>query len=239
MADAKVTDRFLAYLVDAVPFGLGYGVVGRPWLWVGLYVLYHSVGNAAGGTIGKRMLGLRVVRLDGTPLGAARSLARALGALLSTPLLNLGYLWALVRPDSRTWHDLLAGSRVVEAGPKSGARHVANALLALLLSAAVLGAGAWLHLLRPARADLEALSRAREGLGILARIEEAYKAGHGAYTDSLAELALASGDPALFREGLAGVFDERGFRLAATRDRYFISARARDRKRTTVRLEGP
>lgn len=40
---------------------------------------------------------------------------RAVFSLISGYALFLGYLWALWEPQRRTWHDLIAGTKVVPA----------------------------------------------------------------------------------------------------------------------------
>jgi len=74
---------------------------------------------------------------------------------------------------------------------------------------------------------------------VLARIEEAYKSGNGAYTYRLADLAAASGDPARFEESMRKIFDPNKFRIQANKSRYILKARALDRGRTEVTLAGP
>ncbi|MBI3550462.1 MAG: RDD family protein [Elusimicrobia bacterium] len=246
---AKLTDRFLAYLIDTAPFVAGYHATvsraspgsGRSVFlaWLALYLAYQWGSNTAGASIGKRCFGIRVTSMDGSPLGPGRSLARSVGLLLSTPLLNLGYLWAFLNADSRTWHDLLSGAIVVEAEPKSRAEALATACLSFALVAAIFGWTAWSGLARPTPADAEAIERAREGLKILARIEEQYRSRHGAYTAELSELAAESGDVAQFKDGMLGLFDPRHILIHAERDRFYIKAFARDRKSTPVSIKGP
>ncbi|MBI4349562.1 MAG: RDD family protein [Elusimicrobia bacterium] len=254
---AKLTDRFLAYLLDTVPFGVGYHAssiylislsdrlpdepASRMKLtcaWVGLYVAYHAVSNMTGGTIGKALMGLRVAGPDGERPSPVRSVARAVGLLLSTPL-NLGFLWAFVDRDSRTWHDLLAGTRVVEVRPKSPSESLVTALASLVTLVGLAVVSVWAQGLKPTPADVEAIARAQQGLLVLAEVQERYKAERGAYTSSLADLAVASGDVAQFKAAMGQLFDPERFVLAASDSRYSISARARDRRRTTVTLNGP
>lgn len=245
---AKITDRFLAYLVDILPFalayyaGLAFATAPRWALVAGLgtlFVLYHAVMNARGATLGKRLLGIRVVRLDGTPLDFRTSLIRSLGYIPSTPLFNLGYLWSLWDGRNRAWHDLLAGTLVVESGARSEGSTPTRTLIAFGCLAVLLSSFFWLGRLAPTPEDLEAVERANQGLQALAQLEEVYRSATGAYTDSLLELARASGDVAEFKASMAKIFDSRRFRIAASRDRYSIQARALDRRRTAVSISGP
>ncbi len=66
----------------------------------------------AGTTPGKKLLGLRVVMDDGSPVDAKRAGMRSVMSLVSGSLMMLGYLWAWKDARRRTWHDSVAGTRV-------------------------------------------------------------------------------------------------------------------------------
>lgn len=79
-----------------------------------LYLAYFSLLQSwSGQTIGKICLGIRVVTLDGEPLGIGRSVLRCAGSFLSALPLGAGFLWSVLDNRKRTWHDLLAGTEVV------------------------------------------------------------------------------------------------------------------------------
>jgi len=81
-----------------------------------LFAVYHALSHGlAGATLGKRLLGLRLVARDGRRPGPGRAALRAVLALVSLLLLGLGVLLALFTPSSRALHDFLAGTWVVEA----------------------------------------------------------------------------------------------------------------------------
>ncbi|MFA6091705.1 MAG: RDD family protein [Elusimicrobiota bacterium] len=254
---AKITDRFLAWIIDILPFLAGYHwmlyrrmfIMGEPvlpdaWrkilaLWAAGYLAYQVLGNLLGATAGKWIMGLRVRHIDGAPLGPVRSILRALGYLAGMPLFNLGFLWALFHPRSQGWHDILADSMVVESEPKSPGRCVFNALCAFAVFAGIIVGQYWLYVLRPTPEDSQAVAGARTGLTILAAIEESYRKDHGSYTEDLAKLAQASGDVGQFKEGMQKLFDPDGFKIAADKGRYELRGRALDRRRTEVVLSGP
>lgn len=76
-------------------------------------LLYTAVLHAGPGqTIGKMLVGVRVVALDGEPLGLGPALLRSAAYLVSLLPLGAGFLMAGLRRDKRALHDLLAGSRV-------------------------------------------------------------------------------------------------------------------------------
>lgn len=121
MADPDSTDfemtRFVYWiLVVAVVTTVAY------WLVIGLYnAVFMS--RTAGQTPGKRLVGIRVMRVDGRPIGFWWALYRTLvirealfgvGSFLSGGLLPIAqYLWPLWDPQRRALHDVVARSRVV------------------------------------------------------------------------------------------------------------------------------
>ncbi|MDX6768751.1 MAG: RDD family protein [Elusimicrobiota bacterium] len=85
-----------------------------PLAWFAYNFLF--VWTLSGATPGKKLLGLRVVAEDGTPLDGRRAGIRAMMSLVSGSVLMLGYAWPFGSSTRRTWHDSVAGSRVVRAG---------------------------------------------------------------------------------------------------------------------------
>ena len=80
-----------------------------------VWVLYFAWPYSAHGqTPGKKLLGIRVVTLDGSRLNWRTGIVRTFGYSLSALPLGLGYLWAIWDPDKQTWHDKVAGTTVVE-----------------------------------------------------------------------------------------------------------------------------
>jgi uncharacterized RDD family membrane protein YckC len=88
---------------------------GRTWQLVvpaAYFVLSHGTG---GQTVGKRLLGARVVDESGAPIGYLRALGRCAATVAAAIPLGLGLAMAALRRDRRGLHDLLAGTRVVRA----------------------------------------------------------------------------------------------------------------------------
>lgn len=252
---ARFNERFIAYFLDTAPFALGYsGVVyfaldklGGPAMarplalgFVAAYVLYHFVGNLTGGTIGKRLMGLRVLRRDGQKLGVVGSLVRALGSCVSTPLANWGYLVALVHPENRAFHDLISGSVVIEPRRAPPAQAALMFLTAALMLCGLYFLMFWVNLYKPRPQDLEAMEDAKKGLMIMADIEESWRKDHGAYTDKLEDLAAASGDAVKFHQAMGELFDAKsGFKLLAGNRGYKIEGGAKDAWHKRFILSGP
>jgi uncharacterized RDD family membrane protein YckC len=81
-----------------------------------LFAVYHTLAHGmSGATLGKRLLGIRVVGPDGKRPAFPRAAIRAVLGLISLLLLGLGVLLALFTRSGRGLHDLLARTWVVEA----------------------------------------------------------------------------------------------------------------------------
>jgi uncharacterized RDD family membrane protein YckC len=57
---------------------------------------------------------LRLVGTDRSRVRWGQALVRFLGACISWLPLGAGFLWALVDPCRRTWHDRLSGTDIVD-----------------------------------------------------------------------------------------------------------------------------
>jgi uncharacterized RDD family membrane protein YckC len=121
--------RAAAWAVDGVPFALAPLAVAALLGAAEAVVLAPLAGVAAlasftyqtlshwltGATLGKRLVGLRVVGPDGRPPGPGRSALRAALAVAGVALLGAGPLLALFTRSGRALHDWVAGTSVVDA----------------------------------------------------------------------------------------------------------------------------
>lgn len=91
-------------------------VVALAWLF-----LYWWISIAlAGKTIGKALLGLRVVTREGEILSSWQSALRAVSLPLSYAVFGLGFLGIIVGRERRALHDVVAGSAVIyDWGPRT------------------------------------------------------------------------------------------------------------------------
>jgi uncharacterized RDD family membrane protein YckC len=127
LAPAGFWRRFLGLLIDGIIIALvthplartveigpnhvpiGYNPAAGPaqflyaWLMIGL---------VNGQTLGAMLVGVRVLRTNGERVDLGRSAARAAMAIVSGLAVGLGYLWAAWDPEKRTWHDMVADTRV-------------------------------------------------------------------------------------------------------------------------------
>jgi uncharacterized RDD family membrane protein YckC len=130
--------RFVAYVIDAILLVVGFYMsmgfasllvalasLERPrmfdltdleWLlfflgfsWTYFTFLWWIYGRTAG----MALLGLRMVSKKGNRAGFVRSLIRPPAYLVSYLVFCLGFLWILVSPARRGWHDYVANTCVV------------------------------------------------------------------------------------------------------------------------------
>jgi uncharacterized RDD family membrane protein YckC len=88
----------------------GYGIA----IVVSLAYFGYFEGGASGQTVGKRVLGIRVIDFSaGGPIGFGRGAIRWVGRYVSTIPCLLGYFWMLWDKEKQTWHDKLANTVVV------------------------------------------------------------------------------------------------------------------------------
>lgn len=97
-------------VVSAVIF-LATALLTPPVLAMLYFCLLHA---CCGQTLGKMAMGLRVVALDGQAVSYGTAFLRWVSLFVSALPCGAGFLWILVDNEGRAWHDLLAGTRVVE-----------------------------------------------------------------------------------------------------------------------------
>jgi uncharacterized RDD family membrane protein YckC len=89
-------------------------------VWEFVYFAYQW--SLSGKTVGMALLGIRVVRTDGSPIGARQAVVRTLTLPLSFLILGLGFLGILTNRDRHALHDRLAGTAVVYSWDARAAR---------------------------------------------------------------------------------------------------------------------
>jgi uncharacterized RDD family membrane protein YckC len=98
-------DRLFDWLTSARFAGLLFLLINY-----GYFVFFFST---TGQTIGKSIMGLRVVTTDGKRMGVKRSFIRTLCYAVSLAPLGLGFLWVLGEDRRRAWHDKIAHTYVL------------------------------------------------------------------------------------------------------------------------------
>jgi uncharacterized RDD family membrane protein YckC len=94
------------------------GLTAVVWILAVLIIslLYFPYFWANGGaTPGMRLFHIRVVRdADGGPVGWGAAILRLIGFWINSITLYLGYVWIFIDKRRRGWHDLIAGTVVIE-----------------------------------------------------------------------------------------------------------------------------
>lgn len=79
------------------------------WIFLYTWLSWAAVGK----TVGKAIMGLRIVTPHGRPIGWVRALRRIMGWLVCLLSLGIGFAWIVVSPTRRGWHDHIGGTCVV------------------------------------------------------------------------------------------------------------------------------
>ena len=135
--------RFLAWLIDTLiscavffPLGIVIGVVMAASGWDpnsgdlmlvrlstnGLSIvagwLYYSLCESSSwqGTVGKKVLGLRVTDLDGQRISFANATGRHFSKILSGLILGIGFIMVAFTERKQGLHDMIASTLVVQGG---------------------------------------------------------------------------------------------------------------------------
>lgn len=163
--DGLFRERFAALFLDLalihVVLTAAVEALARGGVYVPFEAAFASLAAAyatacvawTGTTAGKALCGLEVRTREGARVGPFRALVReTLGKLLSAAPLLAGFLGPALGRSRRTWHDALAGTRVVRSDRRRGPARVAVGvslsacgLLAVARGASLasLGAVAW------------------------------------------------------------------------------------------------
>ncbi|SHK25239.1 Uncharacterized membrane protein YckC, RDD family [Clostridium cavendishii DSM 21758] len=81
-----------------------------------VYCIYCSVmeGSKLQATLGKRIMGIRVIKDDGEDLTMATSLIRNMFKIISYIPCSLGFIWILFSSEKKGWHDYIAKTVVID-----------------------------------------------------------------------------------------------------------------------------
>ncbi len=119
LLSALIDGIVIALVGAAVAFVLSQGqstvLQGAPAVILqAAYVILLWV-NMGGQTLGKKVMGIKVIKSDGTPIDYVTAIIRYLGYMLSALPLGLGYLWVIWDKNKQGFHDKIANTYVVKA----------------------------------------------------------------------------------------------------------------------------
>ncbi|WP_313344503.1 RDD family protein [Stenotrophomonas sp.] len=90
----------------------GVGMLLGIGIGVAYYAAFHS--SKGGATLGKMVVGIKVVRSDGERISVLRAIGRYFAAMLSGLILCIGYLMAAFTDRKQTLHDMICDTVVVD-----------------------------------------------------------------------------------------------------------------------------
>ena len=253
---AGFNERFVAYVVDSLPFVLltyatlklavGAGLfpytTANEWLWkflwLGLYVAYEAFFSSGGrATLGKYLMNIRVKALDGSSdISFSRALLRALSYFLSSATFNLGYLAALFTENKRALHDFTAGTRVVSIRERGD---LANGLvLAVSWGVMAILFCTWLYntVLKMTPFEKKQIIAAYRTISKLGKLEEIYLRREGHYTNDLRSLANLTGNVNAVRAELFKTLEPDTLVISSNGRKFMISAKAKNWRKTEVQV---
>ena len=102
----------IIYMLVLIPATLAGSTEGSLLAFV--YLLFWIYGVSRGWTLDKLAVGIRMVNSEGRRPGLGRALLRELiGKPIGLIFLALGFLWIPWDPERQSWHDKMAGTKVV------------------------------------------------------------------------------------------------------------------------------
>ncbi len=132
--------RFVAYFIDGILFGIlfwmvvflfGYSLFDinqdnladlSAFIWI--YVLYYPSwwlyfalmeSSSAQGTVGKKVMGIRVTDLQGQPISFGHATGRHFSAFITQMTFTIGFLMAAFTARKQALHDMIASTLVVNS----------------------------------------------------------------------------------------------------------------------------
>ncbi|KAF0125664.1 MAG: RDD domain containing protein [Elusimicrobia bacterium] len=250
---AGFNERFIAYVIDALPFVLAaYWTMGMMiasgrladttagqfmWklVWIALYVVYETWLSSGGrATVGKLLMGIRVRAKDGSDLSVPKAFFRSLGYFVSATPINLGYVLALFTPDKRALHDYIGGSRVISIKERGDLAQ--GAVFAVSWALMLFFGVTWLNqtFLSMTPSEKRLVAQARRGVDAVAKLQEMHMDSYGVYTDDIRRLAAMSGDVGRFRQELVDCIDPASLVIATDGSEYVVRAKAKNWRKTEV-----
>lgn len=115
--------RLVAVIIDGVILGAITGVLmaifgaQQAASWLGSIIgIIYVIGfwTWRGQTPGKMVMGIKIIKTDGSPIGIGRAILRYVGYLVSTIIIYIGYLMIAWDSKKQGLHDKIAGTYVVK-----------------------------------------------------------------------------------------------------------------------------
>jgi uncharacterized RDD family membrane protein YckC len=119
---ADIGTRFVALIIDGIVLGIigailspGIGNVG--WglsFLIGVAYQWYFLTRQDGQTPGKRLMNIKVIKVDGGPITDADAVIRYVGYYIDSALIMIGWLLALFDSNRQALHDKLVNTYVIK-----------------------------------------------------------------------------------------------------------------------------
>lgn len=254
---AGFNERFLAYLIDTFPFVfLNYytlalaiknnyvvysNSLATKWkiFWILIFIIYEVIFTSGGRvTIGKKLLGIRVIHKNGSNLSIFNAFIRVIGYFISSFTINIGYIMALLNQNRRALHDFLASSVVIRTREKSP--FAEGFILVVSWTCLAFLVGSWLNrtVLAVTPSEQKQINEAKRTLLKLSKLEEIHYRKYGFYTNDIKRLAELTGNIKAVRYELSKTIAEGSLEIASDGKSFVISARAKNWRKTKLEISG-
>jgi|GEM_PF-412450 len=252
---AGICERFLAWLVDFLPFfllavflfnfmqaaGFGISKLAADAFAALLFVLYTAVFSCGGrATLGKYLFRIRVVRNSDEkpqPLGFKKALVRGIGYLFSIPFFSLGFLIALFTPRHRALHDYMAGSMVVSLKERSSWGDGIILAVTWAMIAFMIGNFVNKRIFQLSDKEKQQIVKAHDSIKKIAILEEAYCQKNYTYTNNADNLFKLAGNIHAIKTELTLVLDTTSLQIVSNGRSYTIRAKAKNWRHTQVEVK--
>ncbi len=229
---ASVFERLLAFIIDYMPFN----IITQALFWYipnktssaldlpfilkifvisyALFAVYEIIFTSGGRrTLGKFLLGIRVVRKNGEPTNIANAVLRTFGYFVGIILSFLPFALAFVSKNKRAFHDMLAGTLVVTERSKTTMEATVTAAFGTLMLGVMIGMPLYqLKTMTPPQQQIY-IKNATEMVEKIGFLEDVHYKQYHFYTSDMNRLALISGDPVRFQRDVQRNIKRTGFKI--------------------------
>ncbi|MGB2578841.1 putative RDD family membrane protein YckC [Elusimicrobium simillimum] len=253
---APISERIVAFVLDIFPFYIvplltflfltnftsyAFTSATLSLLFLGplaLFFFYAAIFNSGGRvTLGKWLMGIKVVSAKEGNINIVKGIIRAVGYYAGFFFWFAGFALAAVTKRKRALHDFMAGSMVISTREKTEGESIVIMFLSAILLGAILSLSIFAAVKMPSPYSKQQVRVAEGQIAKLAYLQEVHKKQYGGYTSDIVRLGLISGDPVQFNRDMQRSLRRKGFKMGATRDRYKITAVAKDSRQTKVTIE--
>ena len=122
---AGLGTRLIALFIDAIVLALISWVIGLVLgraeiggilgFLIGVTYQWYFLTQQNGQTPGKKIMGVRVIKVNGQPLQGMDAVIRYIGYYINSFFLMIGWIWAIFDENRQGWHDKLSGTYVIKA----------------------------------------------------------------------------------------------------------------------------